>query len=339
MDKTLKKNILKGSAATSIGTITGMVFQFITVMLMTRYITKNDFGIYVLVMVLVSMFNLLGGFGLELTMVKSIASTTKDKPSDVLIPVLVLRGLGLILYSIIFLLAAKFILQFFDARLESYVWYTIILFILANYRELFYNLMQGLNQFKQYSIINVTSSLFRVVMLLISIYLDKLNLESLLLIEILSNLQPLIHQLIVIPFRELFKIKPKFETYKNVIKFSLPLYLNNMVVFANGQANIFIIAAYLNLSSIASFDVAQKVPMALKKIYQSFIIVYFPNLAKLFSQGDKKDALMLIKKSIGLFSAVMIIGVLVSFIFKNEITVFLFSDKYLEAALTFGLLI
>jgi len=62
MDKNLKKNILKGSAATSIGTVTGMIFQFVTVMIMARYVPKDDFGIYVLVMVIVNMFNLLGGF-------------------------------------------------------------------------------------------------------------------------------------------------------------------------------------------------------------------------------------------------------------------------------------
>ena len=53
------------------------------------------------------------------------------------------------------------------------------------------------------------------------------------------------------------------------------------------RVNYFIIGAYLNPSSIANYDVATKVPDALKKIFQSFIIVYFPSLAKLFSREIK----------------------------------------------------
>ena len=73
----------------------------------------------------------------------------------------------------------------------------------------------------------------------------------------------------------------------------------------NGQANIFIIGLYLAPSSIANFDIAAKVPMALKKILQSFIIVYFPNLANLFSKNEKKTAINLIEKSLSIFSFVI----------------------------------
>ena len=65
MDKKLKSNILKGSAATSIGTISGMVFQFLTVVFVARYCSKNDFGLYALILVFVNMFNILGGLGVR----------------------------------------------------------------------------------------------------------------------------------------------------------------------------------------------------------------------------------------------------------------------------------
>ena len=79
MDKEFKKNILKSSASTSIGTITSMVFQFLSVMIMTRYVTKEDFGIYVLIIVAVNFFNLLGGLGLELTMVKIGRASCRER--------------------------------------------------------------------------------------------------------------------------------------------------------------------------------------------------------------------------------------------------------------------
>lgn len=339
MDKNFKKNILKGSAATSIGTVSGMIFQFITVMIMTRYVAVDDFGIYVLVMVIVNMFNLLGGFGLELTMVKFIASVNKDERNDVLLPVLILRGLGSIIFSMIFIFTARYVLHFFDDRIYHYIWYITIIFILANYRDLFYNLMQGLHQFKQYSIVNVTSSIFRVIIIIPYIYFSKLDVQSLLVIEILSTLQPLVHQTFVIPFKEYLSIKLTIKSLKKVIKFSIPLYINNLVVFINGRANIFIIAANLNSASVANYDVASKVPIALKKIFQSFIIVYFPNLAKLFSAGDKKTAIKLIEKSIGIFSLTISLLTLIAFLFRNELTALLYSDRYAEISFAFALLI
>ena len=339
MDKSLKQNILKGSAATSIGTISGMLFQFLTIMVMTRYVAKDDFGIYVLIIVIVNMFNLLGGLGLDLTMVKSIASDNAEEKQDVLFPVLILRSIGLLLFSLIFFLTSKFILHYFDDRIQSYIWYIIVIFILANFRDLFYNLLQGLNQFKNYSIVNVASSFFRTLVVLVFILIGTLTLKNLLIIEILSTLQPLLHQIIIIPFKKLLQVKPTVKTFKRVSKFSLPLYLNNLVVFLNGQVNVIIIGAFLAPASIANYDVASKVPDALRKIFRSFIVVYFPNLAKLFSQGQKDTAIKLIEKSLGVFSIAMTFIISFAFLFRKELTLLLFSQKYFEISFAFALLI
>ncbi len=339
MDKDLRRNILKGSAATSIGTISGMVFQFLTILFVARYYSKSDFGLYTLIIVFVNMFNLFGGLGLELTMVKSIASDITEEKFGVLSPVLILRLIGSLIFSAFLIIGGKYLFHLFSEDLYNYIYYIILIFILANFRDLFYNLMQGLNQFKQYSLVNVTSSIFRFILVLFFIFIKKIDLQSLLIIEVLSTLQPMIHQLIVIPFKPLVRKKPTFNTFKGIIKFSSPLYLNNIVTFANSQLNIFIIGLYLTPASIANFDIASKVPMALKKILQSFIIVYFPNLSKLFSKDDKNNAINLIEKSITIFTYVLSIIIISVFLFRNEITVLLFSSKYIEVSLAFALLI
>lgn len=339
MDKELKRNILRGSAATSIGAVTGMVFQFLTVMVLTRYVSKDALGIYVLVIVIVNMFNLLGGLGVELTMVKFIASKKNEESQDVLFPVLIIRTFGSLFFSIVFMLIGKYIMHLFDDRIYQYFWYILAIFILANYRDLFYNLMQGLNLFKQYSIVNVVSSVFRIFIVVLLLQFGKLDIRMLLIIEILATSQPLIHQLFVIPFKKYLSVKPTSATYKRVVNFSIPLYLNNLVVFINGQMNIFIIGAYLNPASVANYDVATKVSVALKKIFSSFIIVYFPNLATLFSSGEKRTAVNLIDKSLGIFSILIALLFVFVFLFRNELTLILFSARYAEISIAFALLI
>jgi O-antigen/teichoic acid export membrane protein len=339
MDNKLKLNIIKGSAASSIGTISSMVFQFFTIMIMTRYVSKDDLGIYVLVIVIVNMFNLLGGLGVELTMIKYIASKKREDNQDVLLPVLIIRGFGSLIFSIVFVIIGRLILHLFDDRIYQYIYYILAIFILANYRDLFYNLMQGLHQFKLYSIVNVASSVFRVVLVVIFLFLGQLDIRILLIIEILSTVQPLIHQLFVIPFGKYLRVMPTWQTFKKVINFSIPLYLNNLVDFVNGQMNIFIIGAYLNPASIANFDVARKVPAALGKIFGAFRIVYFPNLVTLFSDGDKKTAVKLIEKSVGIFSISMAILFPFTFLFRHQLTNFLYSARYAEVSVAFALLI
>ena len=109
MDKKLRRNILRGSAATSIGTISANLFNFVTVMVLTRYVSKDDLGIYVLVIVIINMFNLLGGFGLDISMIKFIASKDNEEKRSVLLPVLVVSAIGSLLISLIFILTASFV--------------------------------------------------------------------------------------------------------------------------------------------------------------------------------------------------------------------------------------
>ncbi|MCB9058444.1 MAG: flippase [Calditrichae bacterium] len=339
MDKKFKKNILKGSLATSLGTVSGMVFQFLTIMLIVRYVSKDEMGIYSLILIVSNMFSLIAGLGLDLTMVKSIASSNERENKDVLVPVLILRGISALLFSGIFIFTGKYILHFFDDRISQFLFYIPIMFVLENFRGLFYNLLQGLKYFRQYSIVNVSSSFFRIFVVLIFIYFDKMDIEALLIIEILATIQPLVHQIFVIPFKKYLNTNITLETFKSIIKFSLPLYLNNLFVFINGRVNILIIGFFLKPADVASYSVATKVPVALKKVFSSFIIVYFPNLSKLFSEGDNETAAKFINRSLGIFSLVMTSLVLISFIFKNEIITLLYSDLYLDTALVAALLI
>ena len=339
MDKNLRRKILKGSAATSIGTVSGLLLNFVAVMIMTRYAPKEDLGIFVLVIVIVNMFNILSGLGVELTLVKFIASQKEEEKQEVLLPVLIIRTLGTLLLSILFLLVARYFLSLFDDRIYKYVWYILAIFILANYRDLFYSLMQGINLWKQFSIVNVVSSAFRVIIFGPFLLLGKIDIKILLIIEILSTAQPLIHQLLVIPFKNYLHTKPTRHSMKKIINFSIPIYLNNLVVFVNGQLNIFILGIYLSPISVANYDVARKLPTALKKMFGAFIAVYFPNLAGLFSTGDKKTAVNLIERSLGTFSILTTLLFVFSFLFRNELTSFLFSKKYVEVSMAFALLI
>ena len=110
------KNFLKGSIATSMGSVSSILFQFISIMIITRHISKEEFGLYVLAVVIVSIFNLLSGLGLEIGIVKFISSSSNhEEKESYIIPVLVMRFLLLICMSAVFYLIGHLIVPLFDS--------------------------------------------------------------------------------------------------------------------------------------------------------------------------------------------------------------------------------
>ena len=159
-----------------------------------------------------------------------------------------------------------------------------------------------------------------------------------LLVEIVAVTFTVLLQMALIPYKEIFHWNVNFKNLKKILNFSIPLYFSGISYFVQTQVNVFIIGAYLNPVSIANYDVAGKIPQASAKGFQSFIIVFFPNLSRLLSLGERDSALILINKSLLTFSIIINLLLLVSFLFNKEIILLLFSDKYLDSSLAFSLM-
>ena len=338
MEKKFVSNFLKGSAATSIGTVSSIFFHFLSIMIMTRHIPKEDFGIYILILVIVSIFNLLSALGLEISIVKFVSSAHNSEKKQFVIPIILMRAISLLAFIIIFYSIGHLIVPLFNERINQFIIYIPVMFFLNSFRELFYNLIQGLKLFKKYALIQVLSAILRISLLLLILYLNALNLKHLIYIEIIISFQTLICQLSIIPLKDLLSFRQKKRTYQNIIKFSTPLYFNSMLGFLRERVNVFIVGALLNPVSVAYYDIATRIPDGLGKIFQSFIIVYFPNSSTLFSQGKKEEAQNLMNKSLGILSIGIAFIVLVSFIFRNEIILLIFSNEYLPSSMAFSLL-
>ncbi len=338
MDKNFKKKFLKGSAAASIGTISSMAFHFVSIMLLTRHLLKEEFGIYIIIILVVNLFNLIGGLGLEYTLVKFISSENEEERKNVFSPVILMRAAQLILVAVLFYALSDLVVPLFSVKIKSFVMLIPLLFFFTSFRDLFYNLLQGLNLFKKYALVQVISAAVRVGLILAFMNYGKLSLLNLVYIEIGTTFLAVVTQISVVPFKKISLGATDKEKYKKILKFSIPLYFNNLLTFTYDRISIFIIGAYLSPVSVAYYDVAQKVPEALKKIFHSFIIVYFPNISQLFSKGDKDAAENLMNKSLVIISLITTFCVLIAFLFRNEIIILLFSEKYLGSSLAFALL-
>lgn len=338
MDSSFKRNFIKGSAATSVGTVVSMIFQFLSIVIITRHVTKEEFGIYVLILVIATFLDTFSSLALEQSLVKFITSADDSERKSAFAPIILIRIALLVIAIILVVLFNNSLMQLFDFKATEFLYVIIILFILSSLRGLFYNLLQGLNLFKKYALVQTITSIIRVVLLFIIVYLHELTLKNVLLVEIVAVAFTVLLQFAAIPYKEVFDWNFNSTFIKKIIRFSVPLYLSGISYFIQTQVNIFIISAYLTPVSIAEYDVAGKIPQASTKGFQSFIIVFFPNLSRLLSRGERDAALRLMNKSLFTFSIAINILLLGSFLFNKEIILLLFSDKYLDSSWAFSLL-
>jgi len=336
MDKSFKRNFIKGSAAASMGTIVAMVFQFLSIVIITRHIAKEEFGIYVLIIVISTFLDTVSGLALEQSLVKFISSADDLERKSTFIPILVIRTILIVTAVILVVLFGNSLMPLFNFTAIEFLYVIIILFVLSSFRGLFYNLLQGMNLFKKYASVQTITSIVRVALLLIIVSFHDLTLESVLLVEIVAVTFTVLLQMALIPYKEVYHWNVNLKNIKKILNFSIPLYFSGISYFIQTQVNVFIISAYLNPVSIANYDVAGKIPQASAKGFQSFIIVFFPNLSRLLSLGERDSALILINKSLITLSIVINLLLLVSFLFNNEIILLLFSDKYLDSSLAFS---
>ncbi len=338
MDKRFRSNLFKGLASTSFGSIATIGFHFISILLMTRYVPKDVLGAYFLAFAVVQALGIISGLGLDLTLTKSVSGAEKHLRQDAVASILAVRFVSVTAFAIVFYLAGRFMLRIFDARLSDYIMLIIPFFVLASYRDLFLRLMQGVQQFMEHAIVEVLSAVTRVVLLIA--FHDRLTLQSLLYIEIISQLVEVALQIFFLRAL-LFSLSPnniKAESVRTLTRFSNPLYANNVLTLVYDRSSTFLIGALLNPASVAAFEVALKIPDGFMRLFNSFIVVYFPNLSNLFAKGHREDAHRMMNSFLVLLSTGIVFLVLVASLFGKEIVLVLFSEEYLEVSVAFALL-
>ncbi|MEW6030132.1 MAG: flippase [Chloroflexota bacterium] len=338
MDKRFRSNLFKGLASTSFGSIATIGFHFLSILLMTRYVPKDVLGAYFLAFAIVQVLGITSGLGLDLTLVKSVAGADRNQQQDVVASIVTIRFISVTVVGIIFFAVGRFILPVFDARLSDFIMLMIPFFILASYRDLFLRLMQGVRQFMQHAVVEILSAVTRVILLIA--FHNSLSLQSLLYIEIISQLIEVLLQIFFLRAL-LFSLAPnniKAESVRNLTRFSTPLYANNVLTLVYDRSSTFLIGALLNPTSVAAFEVALKIPDGFMRLFNSFIVVYFPNLSNLFAKGHREDAHKMMNRFLVLLSTGIIFLVLVAFLFGKEIVLVLFSEEYLEVSLAFAFL-
>lgn len=338
MDRNFVNRFLKGSIATSFGTMATVAFHFVSITLMTRYVGQRELGIYFLILAIANGGKTLGNLGLDLTLVKFLSSEHKSVQQNAFVATIGVRLVIMAVLSLLIISFGSLMSPLFAPEIADFIVHIPVLFVLMSFRELFFFLLQGLNRFGMYAAVQTASAILKCV--LIVLLSNSLDLAMLIYIEFAMLIASIAIQFAVIPFKELIPehVSVDWRTTQDILRFGFPLYINSLLVYVSNFGGTFIVGLFLTPISIAAYEVAAKIPQGVNRLLQSFSTVYFPTASSLFATRDLDSVRKLVNKSLVLLASGTFAAVLLSLLFSREIIGFLFTSQYLEVQPTFVLL-
>jgi len=321
----LKTQTLKDSGVSLIGNSLGAVFTLITIILLGRVLSQEDFGIYTSF----KNFFLLGAlldFGYSQWLVAHLKSAkTSDESQKTSKAV----SLSLITAGI----AALLLLSLSPLRLKligshNLLLYLVTIFgiVIAPLYKIGVSVFQARLDFIRMNIAFVAYFLSRLIILIIIYSLFGLSSLSVATIHTFAFLLVIIYLYQQLNLSITIKIPSKASLSK-VFKFSSWLGLNQIIITLYGRVNILLLTFYYTAKSVAVYGAADHFAAFFPAVTASLASVAAPRFARF---NHQKDARVYALKFF-LFSVLISVGFLVVALFAKPIITLAFASKYQNA--------
>ncbi len=338
MDQKFISKFLKGSISTSTGTIVTVLFHFLSITVMTRQLTPESLGQYFLILATAMLLKVLCSAGLDLTMVKYL-SDQKSGNEKMISSIFISRMIIILTVGLITFIFDGILTPLLGEGYQSFLLFIPFIFAGHSIREFFLYLLQGVQHFKHYALLQIISAIFKFGLILI--LFNQLSVTMLLYVEIAMLVFSIGLLAFWVPFKQFGISLMSFnqQDIKEALQFGLPLYYTSVIRIGYSKSSVFLINYFLNPINIAIFEVALKIPDGFSRLFKSFMTVFFPSASTLFAEGKSKEAVRLMNKSISFFSIGCTTLCVGAFLFRDEIVSLVFSAQYAAASLPFAFLL
>jgi O-antigen/teichoic acid export membrane protein len=291
------KTVVGGTSFVFIGSLISSLFLFLTSVLIARFWTKTELGIFTLAFSILQIFTAVGVFGFDRCMTRNVAFE-KGKKNTQKIPVIVKTSLFLttifsIIMAIILLLSSQFISnQIFEEKklLQPLILLAFTIPFL-NIITVLVSIFRGLNNIKpfvyfhqiMYSLVFISSIIFVIIFDFSFIYIFYGCLFTSCITFII---------LLFYSFKKsenIAKISEKkfdYDIAKKLLLFSLPLLTVTILQKINIWANNFLIGFLKNVVSVGIYNVAFVLSGFLTFPIGVLLVMYMPVASNLY--GGKK---------------------------------------------------
>ena len=277
-----ESRLAKNTIILSIGTFLPKLATFLTLPVLTAYLTKEQYGVYDLITILVSLLLPVTTLLIQAATFRFLIDHSNDRNYAKLY---FSNSIAFILpISIVSLVILFFFLPIDD--LATRVWVCIYLFfdaIVANTRQI----SRGLRRNLDYSISAAISAAIKV---LLAIVLVKFLQWQLLGAVIALALSPVLSLVFLFLRLKLFQLIDfhvvNRKTIKEMLAYSWPMVPNNMSAWVMRASDRFVISGVIGLSANAVYAVANKIPNLLILAQSAFAMAWQENAS---IASDDKD--------------------------------------------------
>jgi O-antigen/teichoic acid export membrane protein len=304
----------------------------------TRHFTTEVFGAFVLLQVIVSFLTQVSGFGLDLSIAKFVAGTEDIAQKRDLVGTAILFRLGMIVVaSVVATVARSLLSRLFGASLAAdLLVYLPVLFLLESLRTLLKSILQGYLLFPRIAIADSITSLLNLLLLLAFVLFLGQGIVGLILARAGALSAACIFAYLSIPVRK--KLVFRLDLFKDLVRFGLPLELNDIMTFVFTRIDTLIIAALLGPADVALYEIARRIPDSLRQLYEPFRSVYFAFISRLYALREQYQLERLLNESMRVISFGTLLGAAIALLFAKDIIGLVFSTRYLPSAPVFALL-
>lgn len=302
--------------------VLNLLLPLITYPYLIRVLGKETYGLVLFAQAIVGYLLILVGFGFNISATKeiSIYRDSKEKLSEIVSSVLIIKSGLFIIALLILTIALWFIPQAKEFKMLFFLTMWICLYDLIF--PVWY--FQGLEKMKYITYITLVSRLFFVGMIFLLIESSS----DYILIPVINGIGALVAgfiSLFIIFNRH--KIKFKFQNKERLLHFlkdSIPIFISNISIRLYVSSNKVIIGTFLGLSELAYYDLGEKLA-SLLKIPQSILgQTIFPKINR-----DKN--ISFVKKAFKVSVPFNILLALVVIIFSKQIVQLLAGQEMLPS--------
>lgn len=306
------RKIVYNVFASSLSKILSTVGALISIGLITRYLGKNDFGLYVIALAFFQLFNSVGDWGLYQTMTREI-STPDTNEEEIVSNV---SGLRIIVSSFIILLSpiAIWFLPY-SPQLKIAIFLVCLAFFFSSLSQLLVGLYQKRLKMDQVAFAELAGKAVQVFLIFLGI---KFDLGFNFIVGTLLITMALNFLIIFLISRKFIKFKPKFNPsyWKPFLKQAFPIGLSVIVTFIYFKADSIILSFFRDPNEVGIYGAAYKIIENLSFFPSMIVGLTMPIFAyNVFTNREKFE--LIVNKNFKVF-VILVLPLLIGTVFLAE---------------------
>ncbi len=330
--------VLQGTFWTGGGRFVTLILGFLCIIIYTRWLTKEEYGTFVLFQVILGLASLFSDFGLGVTITKYLTGLTiEDAKYSLINSTLIFRLVTLSIIATIIYLCQGLFFQLFGPSLTHEVFeYIPFLVIIEGLLSFLSSVLSGLFKFEYLGFYEGLMSIISFIITAVLVCWFQYGVLGAVFARLISRFIALILTFYSSKIKLLFSFD--WNSIRSMLRFGAPLYANQILSLSFTKLDTLIIGALLGPAEVAIYEIARMIPDSIEQIFDAFKQVYFSILSNHFSQEETDEVNYLLNHTVRLIAFICLFTTFGFILFGGEFVKLLFSEKYVESIPVINLL-